>query len=124
MAPARDGYRSSVTFGDTWVEGEGKSDWLGMFLPGRFTNPVLLLGTENRGNKREALTYLAYLRHQRDWMLSIEQARRPPADAPEGRGCGCRQVCVTAEIDRVVAAIEGALGVTQGKSDRRFSQKG
>lgn len=86
-----------------------QSDWLGDFLPARATDINQMRGAGRRWAKREALTFLAYLRHQRDWLLAIERARK--AKAGEGS-----QSTLAGGVDSVLCAVEIAIR-TAGDGD-------
>lgn len=83
-----------------WQESE---DWLGAFLPSRAMD---LRGGRRPRDRKEAATFLAYLRHQRDWLRAIERARIA-SSAGESSGTPDAAV-VSREVDRVVAAVEEA----------------
>ncbi|CAN0042018.1 unnamed protein product, partial [Sphacelaria rigidula] len=61
----------------TWPGGYQKgADWLGEFLPARTTDGERFRGAEKDcRDLREALVFLAYLKHQRNWLGAIERAK-------------------------------------------------
>lgn len=81
-----------------------QSDWLGGVLPARATN---LRGEWRQKDRRqEASTFLAYLRHQRDWLRAIERARAPSVG---GSSSGIQRAEVSEGLDKVVLAVEDAV---------------
>lgn len=94
----------------TWPGGyPEQSDWLGDFLPARATDTKQMRGAGQRWAKREALTFLAYLRHQRDWLLAIERARNAEAgNGSQSTLAGC--------VDSVLCTVETAIR-TAGEGD-------
>lgn len=86
-----------------------QSDWLGGVLPARATDLRCLRREKDR---QEASTFLAYLRHQRDWLRAIERARSPSAGDSESSGN--QGVEVSEEVDEVVMAVEGAIRKSGG----------
>lgn len=105
-------------------EDENASDWLGALLPGRTTDKSRLRGPGRGAERREARMYLAYLRHQREWLRAIERAR--PSDGNPDVGNRGRQEpgAVAAGVDRVAAAIEDALGVAEAGEALGWSVEG
>lgn len=66
-------------------------------------------GAGRRWAKREALTFLAYLRHQRDWLLAIERARK-------AKGGKSSQSTLAGGVNSVSCAVEIAIR-TAGEGD-------
>lgn len=81
------------------------ADWLGVFLPSRTTDADWSKGPGRRDRRREALSYLAYLRHQLEWLQAIERAK--PAE--DGGGDVGSLGHVAAEIERITTLIEKAV---------------
>ena len=66
-----------------WPGGkQDQSDWLGDYLLAWAVDGDRTRGggDQRRSNRADALTFLAYLRHQRDWLRAIESARFPQED--------------------------------------------
>lgn len=89
-----------------------QSDWLGGVLPARATD---LRGERRREDRREASTFLAYLRLQRDWLRQIERARSPSV----GASSGSQSLAVLEAIEKVVLAVEEAIRESGGGAEER-----
>lgn len=84
-------------------EGWQEPDWLGTFLPARATDSR---GEQRQRHRKETATFLAYLRHQRDWLRAIERARTASS---AGGSPGIEDAAVVSRgVDKVVAAVEDA----------------
>ncbi|CAM9887299.1 unnamed protein product [Scytosiphon promiscuus] len=81
-----------------------RSDWLGDFLPVRSTDPVRLRGKGRQRERQEALTFLAYLRHQRDWLRAIESARLRASPGKVTQGAA-----ISESVGGVLTAVEAAI---------------
>lgn len=69
-----------ATYSVEWPGGQqDQSDWLGDFLLARSVDGGQTPGGGRKviDNRSQALTFIAYLRHQRDWLRAIERARAP-----------------------------------------------
>ncbi len=90
-------------------EGWREPDWLGTFLPARATDSR---GEQRRRGREETATFLAYLRHQRDWLRAIERARTSSSSSSSAGGGESHGIedaaLVSRGVDRVVAAVEEA----------------
>lgn len=84
------------------------SDWLGEFLPARATDTDQLRGERRRKERQEASTFLAYLRHQRDWLRAIERARAPRSLGKNGSS-GSHEMEVSGIVDSVLIDVEQAI---------------
>ncbi|CBJ32050.1 SAM-dependent methyltransferase [Ectocarpus siliculosus] len=112
--------------GPEWPTGmpqEEWSDWLGDFLPSRtMDSDQLRIG--GRGTERqEASTFLAYLRHQRDWLTAIERAR-----SRTSRGVTAERqdsTAVSEGVDSVLRAVEDAIRVSgkDGSEERLVTSR-
>ena len=86
-----------------------QSDWLGDALPARATD---LRGEQRAKDRQEASTFLAYLRHQRDWLRAIERARSPSVG--DNESFGNQGVEISEGVDGVVLAVEDSLRKSAG----------
>lgn len=99
--------------GPEWPAGmpQGEwSDWLGDFLPLRTMDSDQLRDGGRGTERQEASTFLAYLRHQRDWLIAIERAR-----SRTSRGVTAESqdsTAVSEGVDRVLRAVEDAIRVS------------
>ncbi|CAN0154241.1 unnamed protein product [Ectocarpus sp. 4 AP-2014] len=99
--------------GPEWPAGmpQGEwSDWLGDFLPSRTMDSQQLRGGGRGTERQEAFTFLAYLRHQRDWLTAIERAR-----SRTSRGVTAESqhsTAVSEGVDSVLRAVEDAIRVS------------
>lgn len=93
--------------------GHRLSDWLGGVLPGRATD---LRGGRRQKDRQEASTFLAYLRHQRDWLRAIERARSPSVGESSGRPGAA--VAISEGLDEVVLAVEDAIRKSGGCAEK------
>lgn len=120
VACQRNGHLRKAEALNRWPGGyqEG-ADWLGEFLPARATDADRLRGGEkSRRERREAPTFLAYLRHQRDWLRAIEVVRSTKGQISEDARSVSKRTsyrCVVSGLDHVTALVETALQV-QGTS--------
>eukprot|EP00903_Cladosiphon_okamuranus_P013732 g12785.t1 len=89
-----------------------QSDWLGRMLPARATG---LRGEQQGKDRQEASTFLAYLRHQRDWLRAIERARAPGEGY--GESSGNQHAAISEVVDEVVVAVEDALRSSGGGAE-------
>lgn len=102
---------AATVFSD-WTGGgyQQQSDWLGRFLPARATNPQRHMqgsGGEEE-NRREVETFLAYLRHQRNWLCAIQRIRS------ENEGDFGQRKCVAQGVNEVLLTIDEAIRVASG----------
>lgn len=89
-----------------------QSDWLGVVLPTRATD---LRGERRENDRQEASSFLVYLRHQRDWLRAIEQARSPSvgdSEHPESQGAATSE-----GVEEVVLAVEAAIRESGGGAE-------
>ena len=89
---------------------QNQSDWLGDFLPARATDPRQLRDSGRAGVRREAVNFLAYLRHQRDWLRAIEQARSQNS----GETNEVSSTPTSVGVEGVLVAVEEAIRVAGG----------
>lgn len=82
-----------------------QSDWLGDFLPTRATDADRLRGAWRQQERREASTFLAYLRHQRDWLRAIERAR-VPSRSGDNSSSTSQGVAVSEIVESALTAVE------------------
>lgn len=119
----------TTTILSDWPGGHQEgADWLGEFLPARATTdsgqllPHGNLHTRRGvGGREEALTFLAYLKHQRNWLRAIERARRSSSSSfteekQEGGGGGGSggkgiQGRLGDGLDQAIAAVEESLSL-------------
>lgn len=105
-----------------WPGGQqDQSDWLGDYLLARSFDGGRASGGGSKAihNRAHALTYLAYLRHQRDWLRAIERARAPregvESESPVVAGVNCALAAVT---EAVQAGAGEGLNMDGGGRDR------
>ncbi|CAM9332327.1 unnamed protein product [Ectocarpus sp. 12 AP-2014] len=99
------------------------SDWLGDFLPSRTMDSNQLRDGGRGTERQEASTFLAYLRHQRDWLTAIEHAR-----SRTSRGVTAESQDSTAVsecVDSVLRAVEDAIRVSgkDGSEERLVTSR-
>lgn len=83
-----------------------RSDWLGDFLPLRSTDPDRMRGEGRHRERQEALTFAAYLRHQRDWLRAIESAR---SQATRAKASSSQGATILEGVGSVLTAVEAAI---------------
>lgn len=117
LSDLKDGPGGSL-FSGTWLaespldgqQMQQASDWLGDFLPTRSTDANRLRGERRQKERQEASTFLAYLRHQRDWLRAIERARAPTSSVDDNRSSSGSQETLALEIvDGMLVAVEEAI---------------
>ncbi|CAM9877743.1 unnamed protein product [Ectocarpus sp. 13 AM-2016] len=117
MRSIKSGQGVSPFSGPEWPAGmpQGEwSDWLGDFLPSRTMDSNQLRDGGRGTERQEASTFLAYLRHQRDWLTAIELARLRTS-----RGVTAESqdsTAVSEGVDSVLRAVEDAIRVS-GKDE-------
>lgn len=99
------------------------SDWLGDFLPSRTTDSDQLRDGGRGTERQEASTFLAYLRHQRDWLMAIERAR-----SRTSRGVTAESqdsTTVSEGVDSVLRAVEDAIRIAgnDGSEERLVTSR-
>ncbi|CAB1100275.1 unnamed protein product [Ectocarpus sp. CCAP 1310/34] len=112
--------------GPEWPAGmpQGEwSDWLGDFLPSRTMDSNQLRDGGRDTERQEAFTFLAYLRHQRDWLTAIERARsrtsrRVTAESQDS-------TAVSEAVGSVLRAVEDAIRVSgkDGSEERLVTSR-
>lgn len=100
----------------TWPGGYQKgADWLGEFLPARTTDGERFRGAEKDcRDLREALVFLAYLKHQRNWLGAIERAKSSKVDSASSTNI---HGVLGDAVDRVVAGIEAIVMNTPASAE-------
>ncbi|CAM9799096.1 unnamed protein product [Hapterophycus canaliculatus] len=108
--PEQESPPSSEPCSTGWPAGaqqeQERSDWLGDFLPVRTTDPNRMRGNGRNRGRQEALTFLAYLKHQKDWLRAIESAR---LQASPGQASSSQGTAVSDSVGSVLTAVEAAI---------------
>lgn len=116
----------------SWPAGVGQeemSHWLGDFLPRHATDTEWVREGLGPNRAEEARTYLAYLRHQSDWLRAIERSR-PSLPRQDGDGLGERQkggvgnASIALVVDSLVGAVEEALRAATGELESKEDFEG
>lgn len=122
---------TSPTTDVEWPGGQqDQSDWLGDYLLARAVDRGRRKrggGGQRRDNRPEALIFLAYLRHQRDWLRAIERARSPrevvTTESAVAAGVNNALVAVTEAVRAAGEEVEGGGGGRGGLVTARRWQK-
>lgn len=112
--------------GPQWPAGmpQGEwSDWLGDFLPSRTTDSGQLCDGERGTERQEASTFLAYLRHQRDWLTAIERARSRTSRGVKAESQD--STAVSEGVDSVLRAVEDTIRISgkDGSEERLVTSR-